>query len=106
MNHESIAILRSEEDAFRSSFVRDLVRRPVNSRFDDQGARASVPRNIVQFWDNCVEVPDDVRMCMESWQILRGAGFALACFDESLGDLRVAGCANLRHLQRTDRVEC
>lgn len=102
MNPESIAISRSEEDAFRSNFVRDLVWHPDNSRFDDRGDVASVPRNIVQFWDNSSEVPDDVRTCMDSWQILRSADFALERFDEPSARRFVADKLEFRHLKAFD----
>lgn len=102
MTHESIAILRSEEDSFRSSFVRNLIRGPINLRFDDQGTRASIPRNIVQFWDDSVEVPDDVNVCMGSWQILSGAGFALASFDDLSARRFVADKLESRHLKAFD----
>lgn len=102
MNHESAAILRSEVDGFRSSFVRDLIQCPVDSRPNNRYASTSVPKRIIQFWDNPFEVPDDVRICMESWRQLRSAGFALACFDDSSARRFVADNMESRHLEALD----
>lgn len=102
VNHESAAILRSEDDGFRSSFVRDLVQCPVDSRPNDRYASTSVPKRIIQFWDTPFEVPDDVRICMKSWQQLRRAGFALACFDDSSARCFVADNMESRHLKALD----
>lgn len=101
-DNETVAILCSEDDGFRSNFVRDLVLRPVHSRLNDRDARTSVPRRIIQFWDSHLDVPDDVRICMETWQPLRGAGFALACFDDSSARRFVADNMESRHLKAFD----
>jgi len=102
VNYESVAICRSEDDGFRSDFVRDLLCSRSTSRLSDRDACTSIPRSIVQFWDNPSEVPDDVRLCMDSWQALRSEGFALACFDESLARHFVADKLEPRHVEAFD----
>lgn len=39
-----------------------------------------IPRTIVQFWDKAGGVPDDVRECIDSWELLSG-GFERLLFD-------------------------
>src|SRR5208282_2883611 len=102
MNHELAAILRSEDDGFRSGFVRDLVQCPVKSRQNDRSAGASIPKTIIQFWDDPCEIPDDVRLCLESWQQLCGEGFGLARFDDSSARRFVADNLESCHLKALD----
>lgn len=99
---QSNAILRSEDDGFRSSSVRDLVQYPVDSGRNDRYTSAPVPKTIIQFWDNPSEIPHDVRICMESWQQLRSAGFALAHFDDASARRFVADNMESRHLKGLD----
>lgn len=78
---DSAASLRSEDHAFRSRFVRNLIQRTRYQRPRRPGLDP-VPRNVVQFWDNALEIPTDVTVCMDSWRQLEAAGFALLRFDD------------------------
>jgi hypothetical protein len=99
---ESNAIWCSEDDGFRSSFVRDLVQNTGDSRRNDGYASAPIPKTIIQFWDNPSEIPHDVRICIESWQQLSGAGFALARFDDASARDFVAGNMGARYVKALD----
>lgn len=99
MNHESWAVRRSEDDGFRSSVVRNLVQGKVDMRARDLSRRVAVPKTIIQFWHDPFDVPDDVRLCMESWQQVRDAGFRLAYFDDSSARRFVAENLGSRHLK-------
>jgi len=37
----------------------------------------------VQFWDDLQKLPDDVRICMDSWSQLKSQGFEIDVFDKS-----------------------
>jgi Glycosyltransferase sugar-binding region containing DXD motif len=67
----------------RSNFVRELVQRPNELARTPAGLLPPPPRRIVQFWDDLGRLPEDVRECMESWQMLERHGFELHVFDES-----------------------
>jgi mannosyltransferase OCH1-like enzyme len=72
---------KNERD--RSNFVRELVQcynEPVQIR---AAHLATPPKRIVQFWDDLVRLPQDVKECMESWRKLERSGFELQVFDES-----------------------
>jgi hypothetical protein len=99
MNYESSAIRRSEDDGLRSSVVRNLVQRKVDIRVGDLSRSVAIPKTIIQFWHDSCDVPNDVRLCMESWQQLRDAGFELAYFDDSSARRFVADNLEPRHLK-------
>ncbi|WP_287308453.1 glycosyltransferase [Mesorhizobium sp.] len=42
-----------------------------------------IPRTLVRFWHNELELPDDVRACMASWDRLTDEGFVLRSFDDA-----------------------
>lgn len=102
MDCESFAFSRSEDDRFRSNFVRDLVRNVVDLRHADAGTHPSIPRRIVQFWDDPLDLPADVRTCMDTWQSLRSVGFSVECFDDSSAKHFIARNMEARHLQAFD----
>ena len=41
------------------------------------------PKRIVQFWDDLLRLPDDVKACMDSWKKLERSGFQLEVFDKN-----------------------
>jgi len=71
------------DDRDRSNFVRGLVQRSNEPARVPTGHLGSIPRRIVQFWDDLGRLPQDVRECMESWKKLERSGFELQVFDES-----------------------
>lgn len=99
MNRDSSAIRRSEDDGLRSRAVRDLVQGKVDIRAGDLSRSVAVPKTIVQFWHDPSGAPNDVRLCMKSWQRLRDLGFELAYFDDSSARTFVADNLEPRHLK-------
>lgn len=74
----------SEDERNRSNFVRELVQRISEPHLRRAAHLATVPPNrIVQFWDDLGRLPQDVRVCMESWKELEKSGFEIQIFDES-----------------------
>lgn len=41
----------------------------------------SIPRNIVQYWDDS-EIPSDVQRCLNSWRVMGSLGFKQLIFDK------------------------
>jgi len=97
------AILCSEDDQFRSQFVRELVQCSMSAESHPSCPSSKlVPKTIIQFWDNPSEIPNDVSRCMESWHQLRQEGFALTCFDDSSARRFVARNLESRHVRALD----
>jgi Glycosyltransferase sugar-binding region containing DXD motif len=97
------AILRSEDDMFRSQFVRHLVQCSISAEAHASYPSSKlVPKTIIQFWDNPSEIPNDVSHCMESWYQLRQEGFSITCFDDSSARRFVINNFESRHVQALD----
>jgi mannosyltransferase OCH1-like enzyme len=67
----------------RSDFVRELVQQRERSPRDSAMWPAPTPKRIVQFWDDLQRLPEDVKVCMNSWKRLERQGFELEVFDRS-----------------------
>lgn len=65
----------------RSDFVRDVVQRRDHPPLDLAMWPGPTPKRIVQFWDDLQRLPDDVKVCMDSWKQLERNGFELEVFD-------------------------
>ncbi len=70
-------------DRARSNFVRELVQRSNQPVRVPAAHLGTIPKRIVQFWDDLGRLPRDVRECMESWKKLEQSGFELQVFDEN-----------------------
>jgi mannosyltransferase OCH1-like enzyme len=70
-----------QDDRARSEFVREFVQNSNEPARAPSAYLAQPPRRIVQFWDDLNRLPEDVRMCMESWKRLEQSGFELQVFD-------------------------
>lgn len=66
----------------RSEFIRGLVQRPMNQLPVNSRYTQGTPRNIVQFWHNLRELPEDVKECVASWTRWTTSGFTHHLFDE------------------------
>ena len=92
----------AEHDQRRSEYVRrlHLVDQP-----PEQGAELTVPRSLVQFWDNTRAIPADVRECMDSWRPLKKQGFSLLLFDDDTARKFIGDHFSARHLEAFGRCE-
>ena len=72
----------AEDDYSRSSYVRSLVQTPQSSPAPPLGSRSTIPKVIVQLWDNLDRIPEDVQECLDTWESLEALGFARLIFDE------------------------
>lgn len=71
----------------RSAFVRALIMEQSVKGIDDDdtfgsNGKNSIPRNILQYWHDPSDLPDDVRGCMASWERLADEGFELFLHDD------------------------
>lgn len=67
--------------------MRYLIQEPLLRQ--DYRARSTVPRTLVQFWDDPV-VPPDVRECMDSWRPLERRGFERVTFHDREAETYIA----------------
>lgn len=72
--------------ARRSAYIREIILHQLG----DDGPRecledstSQIPKTLVRFWHNELELPDDVRACMASWDRLLDEGFVLRTFDDA-----------------------
>lgn len=72
----------AEDDYSRSNYVRSLVQNPGPLKASSLGSKSTIPKVIVQFWDNPDRVPEDVGRCLDSWNPLVAKGFDRLLFDD------------------------
>lgn len=72
----------AEDDYSRSSYVRSLVQTPQSLPAPPLRSRSTIPKVIVQFWDNLGRMPRDVQECLDTWKPLAPHGFARLIFDD------------------------
>jgi hypothetical protein len=66
-------------------------------------SRVVLPRVLVQFWDDALSIPDDVRACLDSWAPLEIAGFKRLLFDDVSARNFIQGRFSKRHVLAFDR---
>jgi mannosyltransferase OCH1-like enzyme len=72
----------AENDRYRSSYVRSLVQTTQSLPEPPLGSKNTIPKVIVQFWDNLGRIPKDVQECLDTWEPLAAHGFARLIFDD------------------------
>lgn len=77
-----------ENDSLRSGFIRELTLAQLDSSAALQVSerikgRAPVPRTLVRYWHDPQEMPNDVRACLDTWDVLREDGFQFRMFNDS-----------------------
>jgi len=77
-----------EYETLRSALIRDVVLMHVgmDSACRSRNASGMIPRNLVRFWHNRSELPNDVAACMSTWERLVDHGFTVQTFDDSSAD--------------------
>ena len=77
-----------ESETLRSSLIRDIVvmHLGMDSACRSQNAPSGIPRNLIRFWHDQSERPDDVTACMSTWERLVDHGFAIQTFDDVSAD--------------------
>lgn len=73
-----------KDERSRSNFVRNLVQYFDESVQIPVAYLTAAPKQIVQFWDDLGNLPQDVKECMDSWKVLEQSGFEIQVFDENL----------------------
>jgi mannosyltransferase OCH1-like enzyme len=76
--HDPVRI--AEDDGLRSAHVRHLLQCAMTTK--SRLVAPQIPKLLVQFWDDPVTLPSDVRECLDSWQPLGKSGFKRLLFDD------------------------
>lgn len=76
-----------ENELLRSDFIRALTLYQLGqvstaSGEEHRRPHATPPRTLVQFWHDPSDLPDDVKVCLASWERLRDHGFEFHMFDD------------------------
>lgn len=71
----------SENDGTRSEYVRTLVQS--TQSLLERSFSQSVPRTIIQYWDDLQNLPSYVKECMDSWKPLSRRNFEQMIFDDN-----------------------
>jgi len=72
----------AEDDHSRSSYVRSLVQTTQSLPAPPLDSKKTIPKVIVQFWDNLGQIPKDVQECLDTWKPLAAHGFSILIFDD------------------------
>lgn len=75
-----------EHEDLRSAFIRDITIRQMTSETEPvKGLHLEeclIPRRLIRYWHDPLELPEDVRTCLESWDCLADEGFEFHMFDD------------------------
>jgi hypothetical protein len=76
-----------EEENLRSAFIRDLTLQQleISATANDGGLIHStlIPKTLVRYWHDPNDLPQDVRICLNSWDRLGQEGFEFRMFSDS-----------------------
>lgn len=97
------AIAISENDQLRSDFVSDLVQATHPSFTSIAESTKTIPKTIVQFWDDPDNLPLDVQECIETWNYLDNIGYEHVLFNEHSARRFIAETFTPRHSEAFDR---
>lgn len=75
-----------EDDDLRSSFIRDLtlqqLEHPASLHTDNQELSPLIPKKLIRYWHDQHNVPEDVMVCLRSWDRLLDDGFECSMFND------------------------
>ena len=77
-----------DSKARRSTLIRDIVLMHIGSNpaCRSWSTPGEIPRNLIRFWHDYSELPDDVAACMATWERLKEHGFSIRTFDDTSAD--------------------
>ena len=92
----------SEDDNFRSRYVKGLIQTRAPLFTATSPEHDTIPKVIVQFWHDSAEIPNDVRGCLNSWDSLISQGFIRLLFDDGQARNFISNKLGHRYLQAFD----
>jgi len=92
-----------EDEHLRSAFTRNLILHlsdyPATSSSDRSIQSVGMPRTLIRYWHDPHDVPDDVRVCLTSWDRLRDEGFEFRTFSDASAAAYIAERYGAQHLK-------
>jgi len=74
-------------DSLRSDYIRVITLQQLErtSRSVDErlGEATSIPKRLIRYWHDPSDLPEDVRVCLNSWDRLGDEGFEFYMFDDA-----------------------
>ncbi len=93
----------SENDQLRSDFIRHMVKKPYSSFKFIKNATDTVPKTIVQFWDDSNYIPADVQQCIKTWRFFEDKGFEHIIFNEHDARVFISEMFSQNYVEAFDR---
>jgi hypothetical protein len=103
-----------ENDALRSEFIRQLAstslrsQKSTSDRVSPQALAAdssSIPRTLVRFWHDSLQIPADVQACLDSWAPLLEEGVTFRMFDDDTAATYIARHFGSSEIDAFERCE-
>lgn len=93
----------AEDHEFRSRYIHKLVQACRSLPPKTLTDQCSIPKTIIQFWDQSDAIPDDVRECLDSWLILGSRGYQRLLFNDDSARRFIHEAFRRRYLLAFDR---
>lgn len=96
-----------ECERLRSDYIRHLtlqqLERARGSATSSGTETASIPKKLIRYWHNPNDLPEDVRVCLDSWERLRVEDFEFHTFDDYSAATYIADMYGERELKAFQR---
>lgn len=83
-----------EQANLRSDFIREITLQQLeaeaNATRHVDTNQCSIPRTLVRYWHDPADLPEDVRICLQSWNCLADEGFEFHMFDDVSAEAYIA----------------
>jgi mannosyltransferase OCH1-like enzyme len=93
----------SENHQLRSQYMWGLIRNP--GIYTSPNEQIKIPRTLIQFWDDVVNMPADVRKCIDSWKSLDECDFKRLLFSDEDARLFIMRNYDQRHIDAFERCQ-
>lgn len=92
-----------EDDRLRSAFIRELTLQQLDSlaTLSSVGPTeaAVIPRILIRYWHDPSDIPEDVRICLDSWDRLSEEGFEFRMFSDASAAAYIAERYGIRECE-------
>lgn len=92
-----------EDDRLRSAFTRNITLhrsdRPAIAGIGSSIRPPNMPRTLIRYWHDPNDLPDDVRVCLASWDRLRDEGFEFKMFSDASAAAYIGERYGTQHLK-------
>lgn len=90
-------------DRLRSAFIREIILQQLESSTRTaehfRTEKALIPKRLIRYWHDSSNLPQDVRVCLSSWDRLGDEGFEFYMFNDASAAAYIAGAFGDRERQ-------